>query len=399
MIRLEQLGKSVDLPVYLMPGQAPGTVAVHLGYGRRTCGPGGEVESPALGSGFDVYPLRTTAAMHWVTVGVEKLRARYPLSTTQEHFAIEPLGRQERLERIELLIKEQDLSEFRRAEHGEEVPGEGAHGAGTHGEGAHGEEDADGERHPQLWHEPVDYTGYKWGMAIDLNTCTGCNACVIACQSENNIPVVGKDEVGRGREMHWIRVDRYFSGDPDRPGVALQPVTCQHCENAPCEQVCPVAATMHDHEGLNVMVYNRCIGTRYCANNCPFKVRRFNYFNNHKHEGAIETMVYNPEVTLRARGVMEKCSFCSQRIAAARIQAKNEGRTLTDGEVTTACQQACPTRAIRFGNLNDPKAKVVEAHRDRRAYALLGETNVRPRNLYLTRLRNRNPLGGPADRG
>jgi molybdopterin-containing oxidoreductase family iron-sulfur binding subunit len=364
LVRVEQYGRSVDLPVYLMPGQAAGSISVQLGYGRRRCGRVGE------GVGFDVYPLRTTEAMNWLEVAASPAGGNYPLSTTQDHFAIDALGARERADRIAVLVREVDLEEYR-------LDPEGAMHAGHEA------------KEVELWEPPATYDdGYRWGMAIDMNACVGCNACVTACQSENNIPVVGKDEVGRGREMHWIRVDRYFAGPTESPSVTHQPVTCQHCENAPCEQVCPVAATVHDSEGLNLMVYNRCVGTRYCANNCPYKVRRFNYFNNHKHESAIEAMVYNPDVSVRSRGVMEKCTFCVQRISAAKIEAKNNGREVRDGEVRTACEQACPTRAITFGNLNDPQSRVAKKQHDPRAYAMLSEWNVQPRNRFLARVRN-----------
>jgi MoCo/4Fe-4S cofactor protein with predicted Tat translocation signal len=359
--RLEAGGRTLELPVFRVPGMADGTLVVNLGYGRRKAGRVG------TGVGYDGYALRTSKALDLATdvrLGASGRRAL--LSQTQEHGSME--GRE--------IVREATLERYRK-------------------------DPKLGASHPELfslWKEHPYKTRPQWGMVIDLNRCTGCNACAVACQSENNVPVVGKDQVRRGREMAWIRVDRYFTGEPAEAGAVFQPVPCMQCENAPCEQVCPVGATLHDAEGLNAMVYNRCIGTRYCSNNCPYKVRRFNFFNYTKDTPEIVKMAMNPDVTVRARGVMEKCTYCVQRLNAATIDARLAGRELRDGDARTACQQACPAQAIRFGDLCDAGSQVAKGRAEDRTYALLEELNTRPRTTYQARLHNPHPdLAGPDD--
>ena len=356
VVQLRYGGREVEAPVWLLPGHPKDAVTVHLGYGRKRTGRVGH------GAGFNAYTLRTLDAP-WFGAGLEirKTGKRYKLASTQDHHSME--GRH--------LVREGTLAEYQ----------------------AHPDFVQKLEHHiePASMFPEYEYDGYSWGMTIDLNACIGCNACVVACQSENNIPVVGKKEVQNGREMHWMRVDRYYKGELDNPETYYQPVTCMHCENAPCEVVCPVAATTHSTEGLNEMTYNRCVGTRYCSNNCPYKVRRFNFLQYADQETESLKLLNNPDVTVRNRGVMEKCTYCVQRINAARIEAKKEDRQIRDGEVVTACEAACPTQAIVFGDINDPDSRVSKLKAEPRNYGMLTELNTKPRTTYLAKLRNPNP--------
>jgi len=377
VVRLKHARRELELPAYVMPGVADHCVVVALGYGRTAAGQvGGQVSEGVAPVGADTYRLRTSAAMDFAAAAViEPTGQTHVLAVTQDHHAIDAVGFEARKQRAGELVREATLAQYRKdpdfARQMVEVPELGS-----------------------LWDEH-HFTGQRWGMSVDLSKCIGCGACMVACQAENNVPIVGRERVLRGREMHWIRVDRYFRGDPRQPQAVHQPVACQQCEMAPCEQVCPVAATVHSKEGLNDMVYNRCIGTRYCGNNCPYKVRRFNFFNYHKNledaNNEILKMMYNPEVTVRMRGVMEKCTYCIQRIQTVKIHAKNEHRTIADGEIRTACQQVCPAQAITFGDLGDPQSRVAKAQADPRAYGLLAEMNFRPRTMYLAKIRNPNP--------
>jgi molybdopterin-containing oxidoreductase family iron-sulfur binding subunit len=372
-------GRRARLPVWVLPGQAAGTLTVHLGYGRRRAGRVGS------GAGFDAYALRGTGGL-WLErgVAVRPTGERYRLASTQLHNNIPQESEQAQARHLVRVLHpdELDVGAERAAGAAGGEGGEEAHGGGGHGEA--------GGRPPSIYPE-VPYTGYAWGMAIDLDACTGCNACVVACQAENNVPVVGKEQVLAGREMHWLRIDRYYQGSLDDPAVVHQPVLCMHCELAPCEVVCPVAATVHSAEGLNDMIYNRCVGTRYCSNNCPYKVRRFNFLHYSKIEAPVLELLQNPDVTVRSRGVMEKCTYCVQRINQARIRAGVEGRKVRDGEIVTACQQACPTQAIVFGDVNDPQSQVAAWKAEPANYTLLDELGTRPRTSYLARLRSPSP--------
>ena len=360
-IRITIGGPIVELPVLIAPGQADRSIGLTAGLGRRVVGRVGK------DVGVDVYPLRLSSGFGFTTgAAIEKAHGKVDLVRTQEHFQME--GRQLVREATaeQLLADAQVIRKM----------------------------DPISPPLVSLWAD-WEYKGHRWGMAVDLSVCTGCAVCVVACQAENNIPVVGPDQVRLSREMHWLRIDRYFEGSQDDPVSVTQPITCQHCENAPCEQVCPVAATTHGPEGLNDMVYNRCIGTKYCGNNCPYKVRRFNYFNYTKREITEQRKLqYNPDVTVRSRGVMEKCTFCVQRINEAKIAAKREGqeRMPTDA-VVSACAQACPTGAITFGDLNDTNSAVAKKLRlqNELGYRLLEYLNVRPRITYLAKIRNLNP--------
>lgn len=377
-------GQEIAAPVYVMPGQANNSIGLAMGYGRTLAGKiGGDRRQEIESVGIDVTPIRSVSHPFVRSqVQVQPVSRDYEFATTQDHHAIDTVGMEEIGQRVGALVREGSYLEYK--EHPDFVK----HAAHHHGE------------IESLWKEP-SYDGHAWGMAIDLNKCIGCNACTVACQAENNVPIVGKEQVAMGREMHWIRTDRYFAGDVENPQVAHQPVACHHCENAPCEQVCPVAATVHSDEGLNDMVYNRCIGTRYCGNNCPYKVRRFNFFDYNKDlESAnrqLAQLSVNPEVTVRSRGVMEKCTYCVQRIQKVKIDAKTGRRIIEDGEIKTACQQACASQAIEFGDLNDPTSRVAKAHANNRAYGMLEELNVKPRTQYLARIRNPHPQLVPAD--
>ncbi|MEJ7602071.1 MAG: Fe-S-cluster-containing hydrogenase [Kofleriaceae bacterium] len=410
MIKVSVGERTITLPCHTMPGQAAGSIALVLGGGRTAAGrvggqgkrvTGGNTNRVRTTAAFDIVPVHSDSRQTTPPARVTGTDEAYVLASTQEHWDIRKglkhdITQEGIAERLPVLVREVTADKLNsdkayRAEPSAELYWDDSHLDGP-------------KRHQSLFVEHV-YTGHRWGMAIDLSTCTGCNSCMVACQAENNLPIVGRKEVHNNREMHWIRIDRYFSGTPDDPIVAHQPVHCQQCENAPCEQVCPVGATTHSDEGLNDQAYNRCIGTRYCANNCPYKVRKFNFFDWNKEwreaRNKVRRLLFNPEVTVRMRGVMEKCTWCVQRIQNAKIKAKAQIRSgqrpgavdapLPDGEISTACQQACPTEAIVFGDLADPKSRVSNLHADGRQYGLLPETYTKPRNRFLARVRNPHP--------
>ncbi len=382
LVRIETPGGALELPAFVQPGQHDGVVAVPLGYGSKlsarfaNVGPRWIDALPSVeGNGLvgrnaaSLLRLVEGAILYTTPATLKRNGSRQQLASTQGHQTLDvparlaPLGGVHRP-----IVQETTLAAYLLD------PKSGVQ--------------KEGEKE-DLWPADHPFPNHRWGMVVDMNACSGCSACVVACQAENNIPVVGKDEIRRNREMHWLRIDRYYADGPDgRVQVAHQPMFCQQCENAPCETVCPVLATVHSEEGLNQQIYNRCVGTRYCANNCPYKARRFNWFN-YRHDDSVQSLVLNPDVAVRSRGVMEKCSFCVQHIQAAKIEAKRQGRALADGEVQTACQQSCPARAITFGDLDDPNSQVSRRMSDPRRYRVLSELNVRPAVGYLTVVRSR----------
>ncbi|MBS1713128.1 MAG: 4Fe-4S dicluster domain-containing protein [Armatimonadetes bacterium] len=389
VVRVSANGTTVEGPVYVHDGMADDTVVVHMGFGRKRAGQIGNVgDEIHQGGGFDAMPLRTTSAPVIVSGGtLEKTGRNYKLANTQFHNLLDVTEIDSKRD----IIRETTLEEYKKDPHVLHEPTTPV-------------QERKGEKHesPSIFKQPPGYNGpdnYQWAMTIDLNLCSGCGACVAACQAENNIPTVGKEQTLRHRMLHWIRVDRYYraysgkSFESDDPVITFQPVNCMHCEMAPCEPVCPVAATTHSHEGLNQMVYNRCVGTRYCSNNCPYKVRRFNYLHYTKktEDVPVLKLLQNPDVTVRGRGVMEKCTYCVHRINNARIKAKKGDRKIKDGEVQTACQQACPSRAIVFGDKNDPNNAVSKSRASNRQYVLLEAVNTLPRTTYLGKVRNPNP--------
>ncbi|HTL85862.1 MAG TPA: 4Fe-4S dicluster domain-containing protein, partial [Acidimicrobiia bacterium] len=399
LIKIKVDNRELEVPCYTMPGQARSSIGLVLGGGRTAAGRVGGNGKHTVG--VNAYKLRTTAGFDYAKGTATATGTKYALASVQEHWdirtGIKPAVNQEGIA--------QRLPELVRTTTNDDIQKNKAWRA-EEGEGFWDDENTpnEGKRHLSLFKEH-EYSGHRWGMAIDLTTCTGCNSCMVACQAENNVPVVGRTQIFNNREMHWIRIDRYFGGSKTDPVVVYQPVPCQQCENAPCEQVCPVGATSHSDEGLNDQAYNRCIGTRYCANNCPYKVRKFNFLDWNKEwreaRNKVRRLLFNPEVTVRMRGVMEKCTYCVQRIQNAKIHAKaqirsgqrpgNVNEPLPDGEVVTACQQACPTEAIVFGDLSDKNSRVSRAHDDRRTYVLLPEVYTKPRTRYLARVRNPHP--------
>jgi molybdopterin-containing oxidoreductase family iron-sulfur binding subunit len=369
----------VKAPVIVAPGHPDNSVTVHLGYGREFAGRVGS------GAGFNAYLIRPTWAPFYATGSLKKVDGKWGTAITKSHYQdhrsaqVSGQGNGNNSLEADEAISERGIIRYATLDEFKANPNFAHEGEG------HDTPEMGTSLFPN-W----TYTENKWGMSIDMNSCVGCNACIVSCYAENNIAVVGKQQVRIGRNMQWLRIDTYFEGDLSAPRAHFQPMTCQHCENAPCEQVCPVGATVHTPEGLNTMVYNRCVGTRYCSNNCPYKVRRFNFLLYSDYETESLKLSRNPDVSVRSRGVMEKCSYCVQRITAARIEADKENRPIRDGEVVTACQQACPASAIIFGNLNDKTSKIAKLRADERTYQVLADQNTRPRTTYLAEVLNLN---------
>jgi molybdopterin-containing oxidoreductase family iron-sulfur binding subunit len=369
----------VKAPVIVAPGHPDNSVTVYLGYGREFAGRVGS------GAGFNAYLIRNTWAPFYATGSLKKVDGKWGTAITKSHYQdhrsaqVSGQGNGNNSLEADEAISERGIIRYATLDEYKASP--------------HFAHEGEGHDTPEMGTSLFPnwtYTENKWGMSIDMNSCVGCNACIVSCYAENNIAVVGKQQVRIGRNMQWLRIDTYFEGDLSAPRAHFQPMTCQHCENAPCEQVCPVGATVHTPEGLNTMVYNRCVGTRYCSNNCPYKVRRFNFLLYSDYETESLKLSRNPDVSVRSRGVMEKCSYCIQRITAARIEADKENRPIRDGEVVTACQQACPASAIIFGNLNDKTSKIAKLRADERTYQVLADQNTRPRTTYLAEVLNLN---------
>jgi molybdopterin-containing oxidoreductase family iron-sulfur binding subunit len=379
IVELTVNGRKVNAPVIVVPGHPDNSVTVHLGYGRSFAGRVGS------GAGFNAYLIRSSDAPFYAVGSMKKVEGKWGLAVTKSHFQdhrpklFGGQGNGNNSLEADEAISERGIIRYATLDEYKADPGFANEGPGRE------KTDKSNTLFPN-W----EYKDNAWGMSIDMNSCVGCNACIIGCYAENNIAVVGKQQVRIGRNMQWLRIDTYFEGDLAAPRAHFQPMACQHCENAPCEQVCPVGATVHTPEGLNAMVYNRCVGTRYCSNNCPYKVRRFNFLLYSDFETESLKLMRNPDVTVRSRGVMEKCSYCLQRISAAKIEADKENRAIRDGEVVTACQQACPAQAISFGNINDKQSKVAKLQADERSYQVLADLNTRPRTKYVAAVLNLN---------
>jgi len=380
IVELSVQGRKVKAPVIVAPGHPDNSVTVYLGYGREFAGRVGS------GAGFNAYLIRTADAPFYAVGTIKKVEGKWGLAVTKSHYQdhrpklFGGQGNGNNSMEANEAISERGIIRYATLAEFKANPGFANEGPG------HEKTDKDNTMFPN-W----EYKDNAWGMSIDMNSCTGCNACIVGCYAENNIAVVGKQQVRIGRNMQWLRIDTYFEGDLAAPRAHFQPMACQHCENAPCEQVCPVGATVHTPEGLNAMVYNRCVGTRYCSNNCPYKVRRFNFLLYSDFETESLKLMRNPDVTVRSRGVMEKCTYCVQRISAAKIEADKENRPVRDGEIVTACQQACPASAISFGNINDKQSKVAKLQADGRSYQVLADLNTRPRTKYVAAVLNPNP--------